>query len=344
MAVEYKDYYRTLGVERDASEADIKKAFRKLARLYHPDTAKDKRTAEEKFKEINEAYEVLGDAAKRKRYDELGSRWQTGSGEMPHADGVPRGQWRTAGPEDYEFSFGGTGFSDFFEQFFGGGARGAPDAEDLRGFGFDAPRATGARGVPHGRADRPTPRAGADIEGDILVTLEEALHGAVREVTVSLTDPATGDVTARKTYRARIPRGVRDGQAIRLAGAGQPGAAGGPAGDLYLRARFARHPDYRVQDADLYYDLDLAPWEAVLGTTVTVRTLDTRVSLRIPPGTTPGRTFRVRGHGLPTGTGDARGELYIVARIQTPTETTAEERELWAKLAQTSHFNPREPR
>lgn len=155
------------------------------------------------------------------------------------------------------------------------------------------------------------------------------------------TDPVAGK-TQTKTYRARIPRGIGDGQSIRLAGAGQPGVDGGPPGDLHLHARFVRHPDYRVRDADLYYNLDLAPWEAVLGTTVVVHTLDNRVSLRIPAGTTNGRTFRVRSHGLPSGPGGERGDLHVVARIQTPTTMTSGERELREKLARTSHFNPRE--
>jgi len=343
MAIDFKDYYAILGVPRDASEADIKKSFRQLARRYHPDIAKDKAGAEEKFKEINEAYEVLGDPVRRKRYNELGAHWE----EEAAAAGQPAG-WgegsRSTPAGDYEFRFDGTGFSDFFEQFFGGGRKGAADFGGMHeGFGFGsggAGAASGPRragGVFHGHPQA-APQHGVDIEGDILVTLDEAMHGAVREVAVKLTDPDTDEVQT-KTYRVRIPRGVRDGHAIRLAGAGQPGAYGGQPGDLYLRARFAQHPDYRARDSDLYYDLDLAPWEAVLGASIPVHTLDEKVSLRIPPGTVNGQTFCIRGHGLPKGAG--RGDFFVVVRIQIPVEITAEERELWAQLARTSRFQPR---
>lgn len=342
MAVEFKDYYAVLGVQRDASEADIKKAFRELARQHHPDLAKDKRAAEEMFKEINEAYEVLSDPQKRKRYDGLGPNWHQaemhGGGVRPQWNGRRGEDWREVRPEGFAYRFGRTGFSDFFEQFFGGGMRGPRGFGGLEGYDFAVPPQSAFRGPS---AYREAPQAGADVEGEILVTLEEALQGAVREVSVKITEPSTGQ-TRTKTYRAHIPRGVRDGQRIRLAGAGEPGTAGGPPGDLYLRARFARHPDYRVCDADLYYDLDLAPWEAVLGTSVVVPTLDSRISLRIPAGTANGQTFRVRSHGLPTGVNGGRGDLYVVARVQTPTDPTPEEKELWTKLARVSRFRPRD--
>lgn len=344
MAIDFKDYYAILGVSRDASEADIKKAFRQLARRYHPDIAKDKVGAEGKFKEINEAYEVLGDPVRRKRYDELGAHWQEESAAAASPPGWGTGA-HSAPAGDYEFRFDGTGFSDFFEQFFGGGRRESADGDFHEGFGFGAGGAGAATGgrAPRGAFRSPyqtAPQHGVDIEGDILVTLDEAMHGAVREVAVKLTDPDTDEVQT-KTYRVRIPRGVRDGHAIRLAGAGQPGAYGGLSGDLYLRARFAQHPDYRARDADLYHDLDLAPWEAVLGTSIPVRTIDGRVSLRIPPGTINGQTFRIRGHGLPKDADAARGDLFVVVRIQTPVEISPEERALWTQLAHLSHFQPR---
>ncbi len=333
MPVEFKDYYAVLGVPREASAADIKKAFRALARKYHPDVARDKRTAEEKFKELNEAYEVLGDPEKRRRYDELGARWQE-EGAFAQAGPGARSRSGGAGPEAREFRFGGTGFSDFFEQFFGRGGHGARGFEEYDDLDFDMP---GGRGGPMPDA----PQAGADVEGEILVTLDEALHGAIREITVTSADPATGDAGTR-TYRARIPRGVRDGQLIRLAGAGGAGIAGGPAGDLYLRARLARHPDYRVRGTDLHVDLDLAPWEAVLGARVVVPTLDGRVALRVPPGTTAGQQLRIRGLGLPADAEGKRGDLLADVRIQTPATATGEERALWERLAKTSSFNPRQ--
>ncbi|MGZ8921189.1 MAG: DnaJ C-terminal domain-containing protein [Limisphaerales bacterium] len=322
MPVEFKDYYQSLGVTRDASQDDIRKSFRKLARQYHPDVAKDKNVAEEKFKEINEAYEVLGDPAKRKKYDTLGANWNR-SQPPPGAPGGGRG-FRGQNGEEFEFHFGGTGFSDFFEQFFGG--RGE------RGFGFDdlgqSQRASG------GTATR-----GQDIEGDILVTLDEAFQGSIRTISFQRRSRQTGQ-TVSENFRVRVPVGVAEGQMIRVPGKGEEGRDGGPAGDLYLRVRFAQHPDFRVRGSDLYYDLDLAPWEAVLGMTVSIPAIDGPVSVRVPAGSNKGQQLRVRGKGLPA-QGGARGDLYAVISIQMPTEVTAEERELWQQLATRSSFNPR---
>jgi curved DNA-binding protein len=321
MPVEFKDYYKTLGVPKNASQEGIKRAFRKLAIKHHPDKAKgDKRTAEERFKEINEAYEVLGDPEKRKKYDRLGAGWQQHGGAPPGGEEfrAPRGG------RGFEFHFGGTGFSDFFEQFFGGGRGGFAGLED---FGF-GPRARGT-----------ATQRGADIEGDILVTLDEAMRGSTREVAVRRTNPQTGQ-SETQTYRVRIPPGVREGQLIRLAGRGHEGMGGGAAGDLYLRVKFARHPDFRVRDSDLYYDLALAPWEAVLGTKVTVPTLDGAVSLRVAAGTRAGQQLRIRGRGLPRRDG-GRGDLYAVVSIHVPSRVSNAERELWEQLAKRSGFDPR---
>jgi curved DNA-binding protein len=326
MPVEFKDYYRSLGVSRDASADDIRKAFRKLAREYHPDVAKDKKSAEEKFKEINEAYEVLSDPAKRKKYDTLGANWNRAE---PPPGGGPFGGGRTRGfrgqnGEEFEFHFGGTGFSDFFEQFFGGGG-GA-------GYGFQD-FGQGPRGAQTG------PVRGKDIEGDIMVTLNEAFQGSVRTISFQRLNRQTGQA-ASESFRVRIPVGVTEGQIIRVPGKGEEGHNGGAPGDLYLRVRFAQHPDFRVRGADLYYDLDLAPWEAVLGANVTIPALDGPVTVRIPAGATHGQQLRVRGKGLPAA-GGARGDLYAVITIQTPTEVSSGERELWQQLAQRSTFNPR---
>ena len=326
MPVEFKDYYQSLGVSRDASQDDIRKSFRKLARQYHPDVAKDKKSAEEKFKEINEAYEVLSDPAKRKKYDTLGANWNRA--EAPpgsHGFGGGRG-FRGQNGEEFEFHFGGTGFSDFFEQFFGG--RGE------RGFGFDDLNQAGRSGG--GAAG---PMRGQDVQGDIMVTLDEALHGSVRTISYQRVNRQTGQVVS-ENFRVRIPVGVAEGQMIRVPGKGEAGYNGGSAGDLYLRVRFAQHPDFRVRGSDLYYDLELAPWEAVLGTTVSIPALDGPVSVKIPGGANKGQQLRVRGKGLP-GPGGARGDLYAVISIQMPTEVTAAERELWQQLAQRSSFNPR---
>lgn len=319
MSAEFKDYYKILGVARDAGSADIKKAFRKLAREHHPDVAKDKKAAEEKFKEINEANEVLSDPEKRKKYDELGSGWQNaGHQRQPQHHGQTNDAgWQT----DTEFNFGGTGFSDFFEQYFSGASR----------YGFPEGAATG-----HGRRDR----RGNDIEGDILVTLEEVMEGAVRPISLQMTDSRTGKVDTH-TFQVRIPAGVNDGKRIRVPGQGEPGDGNAPAGDLYLRVRHAAHPDFHTEGHDLYHDLDLAPWEAVLGAELSVPTLDGFIKLRVPPGSEDGQQLRVRGRGLPKGKEGGRGDFHAVINICLPSETTAEERELWEKLRSVSKFNPR---
>lgn len=328
MAVEFKDYYQSLGVAKTASEDEIRKAFRKLARKYHPDVAKNKVEAEEKFKEINEAYEVLSDPEKRKKYDTLGANWNRPGGFQPPPGGRG-GMYTETGPEGFEFQFGGTGFSDFFEQFFGGRGAGGRTA-------FDEGQDGGGpfRGGRRGFAQR-----GGDVEGDMLVTLEEVLHGAVRPVSFRTANRRTGQ-TETQTFRVKIPEGVQEGQLIRVAGKGEAGAGGGTPGDLYLRVRLAKHPDFRVRGADLYHDLELAPWEAVLGTTVRVPTLEGPISLRIPPGTTGGQQLRVRGKGLPQRGGE-RGDLHAVVTLAVPSQVKPRERELWEQLAKESEFKPR---
>ncbi|MEI6535068.1 MAG: J domain-containing protein [Verrucomicrobiaceae bacterium] len=324
MAVKFKDYYETLGVPRSATPDEIKKAFRKLARIHHPDVATNKAVAEEKFKEINEAYEVLGDPEKRRRYDEMGPNWQGGGDTQATHGGFQR---RHPGSRDAgaSFEFDGTGFSDFFETYFSG-----------RRDGFGSARRKA------GHADEEAfARRGQDVEADILVTLEEALHGSQRKVT--LRRPAdNGSMDRTDTYQVRIPAGVHEGQRIRLGGQGGPGLGGGSAGDLYLRVRLARHPEFSVQDSDLYHDLDLAPWEAVLGIQAKVPALDGATTLRVPPGTLAGSRLRLRGLGLPRAD-KSRGDLYANVRIQTPATVSPEEKALWEQLAAISKFNPKSP-
>ncbi len=317
MAVEFKDYYEVLGVSRDADQDTIRKSFRKLARKYHPDTAEDKASAEEKFKEINEAYEVLGDAAKRKKYDALGPNWQHGAEFRPPPGGGYGGF--SGGMEGTEFSFNGTGFSDFFETFFGGRrARGGGDPF----------------GGSYGGASRT--RKGRDIETDILVTLDEVMGGSVRTLSLQQADGTS------KTARVKVPVGVEEGQMIRCAGLGGPGAGGGANGDLFLKVRLERHPDFRVDGSDLIYDLELAPWEAVLGAKVPVRTLHGSLSLKIPEGIATGTELRLRGKGLAKGSRGEFGDLYAVAKIVVPESVGSAERELWEKLRDASKFRPRE--
>ena len=314
MPVQFRDYYETLGVPKTATEEEIRSAFRKLARKYHPDVAKDKKASEEKFKEINEAYEVLGDPDKRKKYDQLGADWNRPGGFQPPPGWQWEGQQPGGGFHQWggdgggvQFEFGGTGFSDFFEAFFGGGR-----GRSAFG-GFGGRQATEARG--------------ADVEADIMVTLEEALHGSTR--TVSLRRAGSDKV---ENYQVKIPRGVHEGQRIRLRGQGEAGVRGGKSGDLFLRVRLARHPDFTVEGSDLIHAVKVEPWRAVLGSELVVPTLDGNVRLKIPPGTQGGQRFRLRERGLP-GVSGKRGDLYVVVQISMPKKLTEREREIWSELA-----------
>lgn len=308
MSVQYKDYYATLGVAKTATQDEVRKAFRQLARKHHPDVAKDKKTAEAKFKEINEAYEVLGDVEKRKRYDELGADWdRSGPHRPPPGWGPGR---HPGGMGGMSGGFEGTGFSDFFEQFFSGGAGRRP-AHPFGGMG--------GMGEEPGR--------GGDIEADLLVTIEEALHGGKKKI--SFRRDARAPV---ETYEVRIPKGVREGQKIRLAGQGQAAGRRGPAGDLFLIVRFEKHPDYRIEGADLYYDLPVPAWTAVLGGETHIPTPDGPVLLKVPAGSQPGRKFRLKGRGLPMGA-TARGDFYAELSVALPVELTPQSRKLWESLA-----------
>jgi curved DNA-binding protein len=312
MAVQFRDYYETLGVSKTANEDEIRSAFRKLARKYHPDVAKDKKTAEEKFKQINEAYEVLSDPEKRRKYDQLGENWNQPGGSQPPPQwgaGQPGGGFHRGSGENggVEFEFGGTGFSDFFEAFFGGG-RGRS--------------AFGGFGQRETMAER-----GSDVEADIMVTLEEALHGSTRQVSLR-----RAGSKKTETYQVRIPRGVREGQRIRLAGQGEASERGGKSGDLFLRVRLARHPDFSVEGSDLVHEVKIAPWQAVLGDQLIVPTLEGNARLKLPSGTQGGQRFRLRERGLP-GVSGQRGDLYVVVQIALPKKLTEREREIWEQLA-----------
>ena len=321
MAARFQDYYTTLGVSRESTPEEIKKAFRKLARQFHPDTATDKSAAEEKFKEINEAYEVLGDPEKRKKYDTLGAGWHD-EGNAPPSD------WSGAsgmeGDAGSEYHFGGTGFSDFFEQYFSGGSR----------YGF--PPGYEASG-PGGQARS---RRGHDIEGDILVTLEEAMNGTLRSISLRSANRQTGAVETQ-TFQVRIPPGAIDGRRIRVPGHGDAGQGGGAAGDLYLRVRHAAHPDFTSREADIYHEVDIAPWEAVLGAEIIVPTLDGGIKLKVPAGTEGGQKLRVRARGLPKGKTGERGDFFVSIHLVLPTQLSDDERRLWEQLRSTTTFKPR---
>ena len=310
MSAQYKDYYQSLGVPRTATADELKKSFRKLAREFHPDVAKDKKRAEEKFKEINEAYEVLSDPDKRKKYYELGANWKSGAEFRPppghggFGGGQPFGRAGRGG--GVEFEFGGTGFSDFFEQMFGANRRG------------------GGMGGRGGFADEEMAEPSRDIEGDILVTLEEAKRGSLRTVTVR-------HENRTDSHQVKIPAGITEGQKLRIAGRGEGG------GDLYLRVRLARHPDFEVDGHNLIYELELAPWEAALGAEIAVPTLDGQVNIKIPAGTASGQKLRVRGRGL-----GKTGDLLVATKIVVPGTITDAQKKLWEQLAKESKFNPRD--
>jgi curved DNA-binding protein len=305
--MEYKDYYKTLGVSRDASQDEIKRAFRKLARKYHPDVSKEP-NAEARFKEVNEANEVLHDPEKRAAYDALGSGWQPGQEFRP-----PPGEGFRH--QEFRFSEGDAAeFSDFFSSLFGAG-------------GFS----------PQGE---PRPRRGRNQTARLRIRLEDAFHGTKRQVQLDVPEigPDGGIVSHPRTLNVRIPAGVTQGQQIRLASQGSPGLKGGPAGDLFLEIDFEPHAFLRPEGKNIHLHLPISPWEAALGATVPVPTLGGAVSLKIPPGTQTGRRLRLKGRGLP---GDPPGDAYVQIEIVTPPADSDEAKEAYHRLAQTCAFNPR---
>jgi curved DNA-binding protein len=321
--LEYKDYYATLGVKKDASQDEIQKAYRKLARKFHPDVNKAPE-AEVKFKEVGEAYEVLKDADKRQKYDQYGSAWkraqQTGA-PPPGWEGVHFDFGNRGGGGGGGFDFGDGEFSSFFDMLFGGGGGGRRGRAGAGFGGFGGPG--GVRGV------------GGDSEAVISISLEEAVRGGKREITVS--DPNSGQ---RKTLSVKIPEGVRAGQRIRLAGQGQPGMGGGPAGDLYLKIEVEADPRFRVEGADLHTTVAVSPWEAALGGDAEVQTLDGAVRVKIPAGSSSGRKIRLRGRGIPQPGGE-KGDLLAEIRILVPEKLSDRERELFEELAEESSFRAR---
>jgi len=351
MSVKFQDYYETLGVSRDASQQDIQKAFRKLARKYHPDVNKSPE-AEPKFKQINEAYEVLKDPEKRKKYDTLGENWQEGQEFTPppgwenifqFGGGRARGARPGAG-QRFEFrTSGGSGFSDFFDMLFGGAASGGPD---LGGGGFEEFTARGARGA-RGTADRfartgTYAMPGHDQEAEITVTLEDVHRGAKKKFTLQSEEigPDGRPRVSTKTYDVKIPKGLSDGTRIRLSGQGGAGAGGAKSGDLYLRVRIQPHPPFERDRHDLTVTVPVTPWEAALGTKVDVPTLDGTVKMTVPAGTQGGQRLRLRGKGLARRDG-GQGDLYAKIEIHIPRKLSNKEREHFEALARDSSFDPR---
>jgi curved DNA-binding protein len=320
MAVKYKDYYEILGVTRKASQDDIHKAYRKLARKYHPDINKNK-GAEDRFKEIGEAYEVLKDPEKRKRYDTLGSGWQAGQ------DFTPPPGWDfdfDTSRRTRDFHFDGfeesSGFSDFFDVLFG----------DLLG------------GLRSRRSRTTRSRKGQDQEVAITIDLRDAYRGARKAIALEIREEGPDGQVRRSTknFEVTIPKGTTEGQRLRLAGQGGKGSAGASAGDLFLKVHIAPHPKYTVKGRNLETLLPVTPWEAALGSKVDVPTLDGKASITLPAGIHSEKRIRLKGKGMSPKNGPP-GDLYAIVRITVPKALSSRERELFEKLAQTSSFNPR---
>jgi DnaJ-class molecular chaperone len=343
MAAKTKDYYEVLGIKRGASEDEIKKAYRKLARKFHPDLNPGDKTAEEQFKGLQQAYDVLSEPENRKLYDQYGENWRA----VKAGAGVPPTGWeggqRTAGRPPP----GGFDFNEFDFSGFGGGSAGGFDFGDLFGRG--------------GRSARRSSR-GQDVEAELELSLEEAHRGGRRTLQLQAAETCptcngagvkdnqpcptcggAGQVLRPKTIEVNIPAGVRDGSTIRLAGQGGAAMNGGQPGDLYLHIRLRPHPAFTVRGDDFEIELPIAPWEAVLGAKVEVPTIDGKVELTVPPGAQSGQRLRLRGQGLNKRKG-GRGDEYVRLKIVVPKEITAEERKLFEELKQTSHFDPRKGR
>ena len=329
--MEFRDYYQTLGAAKSASDKELKQAYRKLARKHHPDVNPGDKSAESRFKEINEAYEVLGDPEKRRKYDELGANWrmyeqaqqhgQAPSGGSPFG-GVPGGGawninmggepggYRTMSEEEMHDLFGNQDpFSDFFRTFFGGGGGGKEPGGRAR----------------QGRA--PRTQKGRDIEHEVELTLEEAYHGATRRVSIKQGGHA-------RSVDVRIPVGVKDGSRVRAAGEGEAGASGGAAGDLYLRVKLKPHAVFERKGSDLYTKVAAPVTSAILGGEAQVPTVTGSVRLKIPETTQSGQVFRLKGHGMPAvGKPDDRGDLYATVEVQLPRSLTKDQRQHYEALA-----------
>jgi curved DNA-binding protein len=316
----YKDYYKVMGVARDANQETIKRAYRKLARKYHPDVSKEK-DAEEKFKELQEAHEVLKDPEKRAAYDQLGADWRQGQDFRPPPD------WG----KGFEFSRGPGGgrgagagdFSDFFSEL----------------FGERSPFGQASGGGRPGRAGRGFSAPGQDHVARVEIDLEDAYRGGTREIELRSPEmtPDGRVLVKPRTLRVTIPAGVTEGQQIRLGGQGSPGIGGGPPGNLLLEISFRAHPRFRVEGRDITMTLPVAPWEAALGETVSVPTLGGSVGMKLPVAAKAGQKLRLRGRGLP---GPTPGDQYVVLEIVLPPDSPRA-RQFFEQMKRELPFDPR---
>jgi len=313
--MQFKDYYQIFALPRSATQDEIKRTYRKLARKYHPDVSKEP-DAEARFKELGEAYEVLKDPEKRAAYDQMGSQWKAGQ-DFKSPPGWDAGFEFSGRGREPGFGTGdGADYSDFFEALFGQQTR----------------RAHAQRAAMHAK--------GQDHHAKILIDLEDAYHGAQRSIALRIPglDTQGHVVTAERQLDVSIPKGIRAGQHLRLTGQGEPGLGNGPAGDLYLEIAFKPHAHFRVDAQDVYLDLPLAPWEAALGATLAVPTPAGSVQLTIPPGTAAGRKLRLKGKGIPA---KPPGDLYVVPLIVLPPADSVAAQDAWRTLAKAFTFNPR---
>lgn len=336
MAVKFKDYYEQLGVKRDATVEQIRQAYRKLARKHHPDVNPGDRLAEEKFKDINEAHEVLSDPEKRKRYDQLGANWKDG------AEFTPPAGWGRVNVQfdDLGSIFGEGGFSDFFETLFGG-AKSATQAEHRRG---------GSRNRP----DR-----GQDSEAEMEISLEDAHKGGRHRITlqgsrscptcsgtgslsgaVCTTCGGAGYTISPKTIDVNIPAAAREGSVIKLKHQGQSGMKGGESGDLYIKLKIKPHAIFTVSGDDITVEIPVSPPEAVLGAAIEVPTIEGKAEVKIPPGAQGGQRLRLRGQGL-NKRGGGRGDQYVKLKVVVPSHPTDREKQLYKELKEASQFKPR---
>ncbi|MFA5669306.1 MAG: DnaJ C-terminal domain-containing protein [Balneolaceae bacterium] len=314
--MEYKDYYKTLEVSKSATAEQIKKAYRKLARKHHPDVSKDP-DAEKNFKEIGEAYEVLKDPEKRKLYDQYGSDWETGKQRAEYQKQYQQQYQGGSQGSGFGFdgNFGGGGYSDFFETLFGGARRqGGFRQQDIR-------------------------RKGEDIQASIKIPLKDAFNGSTRRISFTIQSVESNGrvVNKPKKLNVNIPKGISDGQSIRLAGQGSPGVNGGENGDLFIKIEYEKDSVYSVQGADIYMNLPVAPWEAALGTSITVPLPGGSIKLKIPANSSHGNKLRLKGKGIPTKTS---GDLYVIINIALPPADNEEAKKVYEQM-KGLNFNPR---
>ena len=312
--MEYKDYYKVMGLTRDASQDEIKRAYRKLARKYHPDVSKES-DAEAKFKELGEAYEVLKNPEKRAAYNQLGANWQGGQ------DFNPPPNW----DEGFEFKGGGfsdekaTSFNDFFEHLFSQSGH-----------------------QNHSKAHQTVNASGSDSHAKIHIDLEDSFHGLTRNISLSAPElnPQGQLQVKHRSLNIKIPKGIKAGQHIKLTGQGNPGVNQGKPGNLFLEIVFNNHPLFRLVDTDIYMDLPVTPWEAALGTQITIPTPLGSVDLKIPPNSKQGGKLRLTGRGLPT---QVPGHFYVILQLVLPAADSEKAKALYQTMHDELDFNPRDP-